>query len=367
MASVAQIDANRSNAQKSTGPRTPEGKETASQNAITHGLFAREGVIRGEDGEEFEMHQERLLDQLNPAGALEEILAERIVDLSWRLKRAVQDQSEAFAALYDRQTAEAEEPGNAALLSGNRKKANPEIGGPGPAMIGRMILEDFSQDAVLERLLRYERRIENSLYRTLNELRRVHDQVQKAALEDVSTLERWREEDWNARKARAFAFCPPPGVSPGPAGGTTNTPTAEVPHPYAIPSLPYASPAPDGPPGDETCKTNPICGSPRGTGILPVDANHGQDGDPGPQVHNSALGSPTKREEMRLGTHATIPPDGVTTNLAQDQGQLCETNPISEGVSSGDRSCKSEVSSLKVEGPVANPPSLSTSDFPLQT
>jgi hypothetical protein len=243
MATEAQVAANRSNAQKSTGPRTPEGKEKASQNAVKHGLFAREGVIRGEDGEEFEMHREMLLEQLNPAGALEEILAERIVDLSWRLKRAVQDQSEAFAALYDRQTAGAEEPQEPAERAG---------------MIGRMILEDFSRDAVLERLLRYERRIESSLYRTLSELRRVHDQVQKAALEDVSTLERWREEDWNARKARAFAFCPPPGVSPGPAGGTTNTPTAEVSHPGAIPSLLYTSPVPDGPPGDEMCKTNPI-------------------------------------------------------------------------------------------------------------
>jgi hypothetical protein len=265
MASAAQNDANRSNAQKSTGPRTPEGKETASQNALTHGLFAREGVIRGEDEDEFEMHREMLLDQLNPVGALEEILAERIVDLSWRLKRAVQDQTEAFVALYDRHTAGAEEPGNAALLSGNRKKANPEIGGPGPATIGRMILEDFSRDAVLERLLRYERRIESSLYRTLSELRRVHDQVQKAALEDVSTLERWREEDWNARKARAFACYPPPNVSPGPAGGTTNTPTAETcktnPISEEVSSLKCQVPS-------ETCKTNPIWVEPKEGQVL---------------------------------------------------------------------------------------------------
>ncbi len=244
MATEAQVAANRANAQKSTGPRTPEGKEKASQNAVTHGLFAREGVIRGEDGEELEMHREMLLDQLLPVGPLEEILAARIVDLSWRLKRAVQDQEEAFVALYDRQTGGAEEPPEPAERAG---------------MIGRMILEDFSQEAVLERLLRYERRIESSLYRTLNELRRVHDQLQKAEQEDASTLERWREEDWNAKKARAFARCPPPDVSPGPAGGTTNTPRAEVPHPGAIPSLQYSSPAADGPPEDETCKTNPMC------------------------------------------------------------------------------------------------------------
>jgi len=317
MATAAQVDANRSNAQKSTGPRTPEGKATVAQNAVKHGLFAREGVIRGEDGEEFEMHREMLLEQLNPVGALEEILAARIVDLTWRLKRAVQDQSEAFVALYDRQTAEAEEPPEPAERA---------------ATLGRMILEDFSQDAVLERLLRYERRIESSLYRTLNELRRVHDQVQKAALEDTATLERWREEDWNARKARAFAFAPPPGVSPGPAGGTTNTPTAEVPHPGAIPSLPYPSPVPDGPPGNETCKTNPISEevsswkcqvssescktnpiSPAGTGPAPQGA----------------------AQRAEAPHHSTIPSFQDSNPGTEAAGQACETKPISTGANQG--------------------------------
>jgi len=243
MVTEAQVAANCANAQKATGPRTPAGKEKAAQNALKHGLFAREAVIRGEDEDEFEMHRERLLGQLNPVGALEEILAARIVDLAWRLQRAVQDQSDAFAALYDQQTAGTQEPQEPTERA---------------ATLGRMILEDFSRSAVLERLLRYERRIESSLYRTLSQLRRVHDQLQKADLEDANTLERWREEDWSARKARSFACCPPGDVSPGPAGGTTNTPTAEVPHPGTIPSWQDAGLAPAGPAENETGKTNPI-------------------------------------------------------------------------------------------------------------
>ena len=41
MATNAQINANRKNAKKSTGPRTPEGKERSSKNALKHGLLAR--------------------------------------------------------------------------------------------------------------------------------------------------------------------------------------------------------------------------------------------------------------------------------------------------------------------------------------
>jgi hypothetical protein len=196
MATEAQIAANRLNAQRSTGPRTAEGKAVVAQNAVKHGLLAREGVLRGEDGEEFERHREALLEQLNPAGPLEAILAARIVDLTWRLQRAAQDRNETFGALYDRHTAGTPEPA--------------ERG----ATLGRMLLEDYSGEAVLERLLRCERRIEGSLFWNLNELRRMHDQGRNADLEAAGTLARWRGEDDRARKARAFAPWRPADSNP---------------------------------------------------------------------------------------------------------------------------------------------------------
>ena len=61
MASDAQIVANRLNAQKSTGPRTAEGKAVVSQNAVKHGLLARQAVIVGEDPGEFEFYREQML------------------------------------------------------------------------------------------------------------------------------------------------------------------------------------------------------------------------------------------------------------------------------------------------------------------
>ena len=204
MATAAQIQANRTNAQKSTGPRTPEGKEKASQNAVTHGLLAREGIIRGEDEEQYREHAETLMTQLSALSPLEEILADRIIDLTWRLKRAAQDQDAVFAALYEKQEAaqESHEPGGDA------------------ATLGRMLVADFTQEAVLERLQRYERRIESSLYRTLKELSRLQDREQKEREEEeANILGPWRRDQTNAERARAFAPCPPREVSPGPAGG----------------------------------------------------------------------------------------------------------------------------------------------------
>ena len=61
MATQAQIDANRQNAQKSTGPRTAEGKAAASQNAFKHGLFVKKAVIRDESQDEYDRHREALL------------------------------------------------------------------------------------------------------------------------------------------------------------------------------------------------------------------------------------------------------------------------------------------------------------------
>ncbi len=82
MATAAQIAANRRNAQKSTGPRTPEGNAVVAQNAIKHGLLAQEVVIKGEDPGEFALYRDGMLVELAPAGQMELMLAERIVGLS---------------------------------------------------------------------------------------------------------------------------------------------------------------------------------------------------------------------------------------------------------------------------------------------
>jgi hypothetical protein len=160
MTTEAQIEANRANAQKSTGPRTPEGKAVVAQNAVKHGLLARTAVLHGEDWEHYTCFSEELMDELYPDGVMEQELADRIVDLSWRLRRAALSQNAVFEALYDQYVAE---HGDEPLPEHGPEEGRPPVGTP---LLGRMMVADFQGDRVLERMLGYERRIESSLYRT---------------------------------------------------------------------------------------------------------------------------------------------------------------------------------------------------------
>jgi hypothetical protein len=66
--SVGQIEANRRNALRSTGPRTPAGKQASRLNALRHGLRASEVIIPGqEDPEEFEATLSELIDYSSTA------------------------------------------------------------------------------------------------------------------------------------------------------------------------------------------------------------------------------------------------------------------------------------------------------------
>jgi hypothetical protein len=88
MTTEAQVAANRSNAQSSTGPRTEEGKHASRLNAVTHGFSGSIAVLPTEDPEEYARFREALLESLAPVGALEDRLAEEVVEGSWRLRRA---------------------------------------------------------------------------------------------------------------------------------------------------------------------------------------------------------------------------------------------------------------------------------------
>src|SRR5215211_3296493 len=87
MASKKQIEANRQNALKSSGPKTPQGKATARLNATKHGLLSQVDLLPGEDEEALKELAERLRAELQPVGEIESLLVEKIIDATWRLRR----------------------------------------------------------------------------------------------------------------------------------------------------------------------------------------------------------------------------------------------------------------------------------------
>ena len=103
MATAAQVSANRRNAGKSTGPKTTVGKAVVAQNALKHGLLARQDVVMGEDPQQFDLSRRQWLDEIAPVGNAETTLAERIAGLAWRLKRAERLQNELFDFLLTKE------------------------------------------------------------------------------------------------------------------------------------------------------------------------------------------------------------------------------------------------------------------------
>ena len=79
--------ANRLNAQKSTGPRTPEGKQAVRLNALKHGLSARTIVLPGEDGDEFQQLCDDLEARWQPQDRTEQYLVEKMAICQWQQAR----------------------------------------------------------------------------------------------------------------------------------------------------------------------------------------------------------------------------------------------------------------------------------------
>jgi predicted methyltransferase len=91
--SEQKLNTNRLNAQKSTGPKTPEGKATSRLNAVTHGLYTGDIVINSanlkEDQSQYDQLLTSIFDDLKPDGVFQEFLVTQIANCLRRLRRAV--------------------------------------------------------------------------------------------------------------------------------------------------------------------------------------------------------------------------------------------------------------------------------------
>jgi len=142
MTSKHQIESNRKNSFKSTGPITREGKEIVSQNPIRHGILSTKVAVDAREIEEYTSFFNYLHEMLMPEDALQSLLVDRIISIAWRLRRIVQVESSMFKeiARFDYRNS-----GYQQIFFGNSGQA-------------------------MSLLSRYERTLENSLFRNLKQL-----------------------------------------------------------------------------------------------------------------------------------------------------------------------------------------------------
>jgi hypothetical protein len=87
MTSLKQIEANRRNALRSTGPRSEDGKQRASQNAVRHGWTAETVIEPLEDPEDYKAFERAVAEGYGEQTAVERELVLRLASLLWRLRR----------------------------------------------------------------------------------------------------------------------------------------------------------------------------------------------------------------------------------------------------------------------------------------
>lgn len=198
MSTDRQIEANRSNARKSTGPRTAEGKARVAENALKHGLVGRHIVLPNENPRRYNAFRAGIFAALQPEGDLESLLADTIVADAWRLRRIPMLEAAVHRrSHYERPVRQAQEvldevravEKSAILASFSKipkpaeyrveaekilrevKEENDELFMLDPVLDASRVLE--SSVAVFANLWRHERALSAGLHRALHELQRL--------------------------------------------------------------------------------------------------------------------------------------------------------------------------------------------------
>jgi hypothetical protein len=197
MTSARKIEANRQNAHRSTGPKTPAGRARVAQNARTHGLLSQDTLLLDEDPQGLHMLAETLRAEWNPEGAHEHFLVDLMIRATWRLGRVARMEAGVltwkrlgilaeragraarsyergavgtFSEKYEQPTITDAEKHQAARTEAERLKALREDSPA--ATLGLTVIRGSSGVNALSKLQRYEAAIERSFFRALHELQR---------------------------------------------------------------------------------------------------------------------------------------------------------------------------------------------------
>jgi hypothetical protein len=153
MATEKQTTANRLNAQKSTGPKTPEGRAAVRLNGVTHGLTAETLVLKGESESDFKALFESLEAEHEPTTPTEEILVADLAMATWR-RRRLYNMEAGFYKVNMKEQAYYAEP---KILDHN-------------SLLGK-VANNYGDTMAL--IGRQEARLERSYYKALHELQRL--------------------------------------------------------------------------------------------------------------------------------------------------------------------------------------------------
>jgi hypothetical protein len=177
--SPRKLAAQRANANKSTGPRTLDGKAAARLNALKHGFFAHDVVNSELDGparaEEFYSLLDALLEEFQPQSARERILVDEVAASCWRIRRILRYECrESWVDEdYARRVATTERPTDSVLTSigydrrSARLRKHRKLRRSG---LDAFILPSFDD---VDKIVRFERIIKRNLYRALDSLERI--------------------------------------------------------------------------------------------------------------------------------------------------------------------------------------------------
>ena len=99
MATLAQLTANRANAQKSTGPRSVEGKSASRFNALKHGIDAASIVIPGEDPAAYDSLVAQYLHEYRPQSASESFHVDTMIRADWQKRRLETVEADLFRTI----------------------------------------------------------------------------------------------------------------------------------------------------------------------------------------------------------------------------------------------------------------------------
>jgi len=95
--SLAQMEANKKNATRSTGPKTPEGKLKSRANSLKHGLTGAGIVLPHEDVEAIDARFETIAAEMKPRTELARQLVSRIALLTVKLDRSAEHEARSIA------------------------------------------------------------------------------------------------------------------------------------------------------------------------------------------------------------------------------------------------------------------------------